>query len=122
MSVGTADTANGQEATGKKGWSVRESTSNGNGWYNSEAEDDEQDQEQDQDQDQAQSSQQQDGQRLSRASSTHSSANTASNTLNGNGKVSLDWREVGGWAFARRPSGRHISAAVKQSDRDRSFN
>lgn len=41
---------------------MRESTSNGNGWYNSEAEDDDQDQDQDQT----------DG-RLSRASSTRSS-------------------------------------------------
>ncbi|KAF9430797.1 hypothetical protein BGZ94_003847 [Podila epigama] len=32
----------------KAGWSVRESTSNGNGWYNSEAEDDEQDQDDEQ--------------------------------------------------------------------------
>ncbi|KAG0097364.1 hypothetical protein BGZ93_002896 [Podila epicladia] len=61
LSIGTTDTT--QETTsGKTGWSVRESTSNGNGWYNSEGEEDDQDQDQDQT----------DG-RLSRASSTRSS-------------------------------------------------
>ncbi|KAK3846612.1 MAG: ras guanine nucleotide exchange factor domain-containing protein [Linnemannia gamsii] len=64
-SMGNADTA------GQTGWSVRESTSNGNGWYNSEAEDDDQDQDQDQENDERT----QGGARLSRASSTHSSAN-----------------------------------------------
>ncbi|KAF9084459.1 hypothetical protein BGX23_010505 [Mortierella sp. AD031] len=68
-SMGTADTA------GQTGWSVRESTSNGNGWYNSEAEDDDQDQDQDQENDERA----QGGANLSRASSTHSSANKASN-------------------------------------------
>lgn len=56
---------------GQTGWSVRESTSNGNGWYNSEAEDDDQDQ----DQDNEDGERAQEGARLSRASSTHSSAN-----------------------------------------------
>jgi hypothetical protein len=56
---------------GQTGWSVRESTSNGNGWYNSEAEDDDQDQDQDQENDERAP----EGARLSRASSTHSSAN-----------------------------------------------
>lgn len=56
---------------GQTGWSVRESTSNGNGWYNSEAEDDDQDQDQDQENDERAP----EGGRLSRASSTHSSAN-----------------------------------------------
>lgn len=50
---------------------MRESTSNGNGWYNSEAEDDDQDQ----DQDNEDGERAQEGGRLSRASSTHSSAN-----------------------------------------------
>ncbi|KAF9092001.1 hypothetical protein BGX29_010653 [Mortierella sp. GBA35] len=68
-SMGTADTA------GQTGWSVRESTSNGNGWYNSEAEDDDQDQDQDHENDERA----QGGANLSRASSTHSSANKASN-------------------------------------------
>ncbi|KAF9925008.1 hypothetical protein FBU30_005142 [Linnemannia zychae] len=54
------------------GWSVRESTSNGNGWYNSEAEDDDQDQDQE-------GERGQEGAQLSRSSSTHSSANKASN-------------------------------------------
>ncbi|KAF9941850.1 hypothetical protein BGZ65_000936 [Modicella reniformis] len=70
---------------GRTGWSsVRESTSHGNGWYNSEAEDDDQDQYQDQDQDQDQEQDQdQDqeigqnqesrvGEGLSRTSSTRS--------------------------------------------------
>ncbi|KAG0052376.1 hypothetical protein BGZ83_002670 [Gryganskiella cystojenkinii] len=117
LSVGTADTAGGQEANGKKGWSsVRESTQNGNGWYNSEAEDDDQDQDQDQDQDAQEQQQQQNGQgRLSRASSTHSSANTANNTLNGNanGKAFADNASTTGsstdpaqtLATVRKPSG-----------------
>ncbi|CAO3569491.1 unnamed protein product [Mortierella alpina] len=64
-SVGTADTAGGNES-GRTGWSVRESTSNGNGWYNSEAEDDDQDQGTD-----VQEGQDDDEGRLSRASSTN---------------------------------------------------
>ncbi|KAG9321967.1 hypothetical protein KVV02_002850 [Mortierella alpina] len=69
---------------GRTGWSVRESTSNGNGWYNSEAEDDDQDQDQDQEQDdqgqgqdvdQVAQSQAEETGRVSRASSTHSSVN-----------------------------------------------
>jgi len=62
---------------GRTGWSVRESTSNGNGWYNSEAEDDDQDQDQDQDDqgqdqdvDQAAQSQAEENRSVSRASST----------------------------------------------------
>ncbi|GJJ73293.1 son of sevenless [Entomortierella parvispora] len=68
-SRGTTDTT-GQDGTGRRGgWSVRESTSNGNGWYNSEAEDDEQDQ--DDDDEEGQANKESDG-RLSRASSTQS--------------------------------------------------
>lgn len=53
---------------------MRESTSNGNGWYNSEAEDDDQDQDDDEDEDEdedGQANKESDG-RLSRASSTQS--------------------------------------------------
>ncbi|KAF9397234.1 hypothetical protein BGX21_009078 [Mortierella sp. AD011] len=54
-------------------WSVRQSTSNGNGWYNSEAEDDDQE---DQDQEQTQEgATHEGGSTLSRASSTRSSTN-----------------------------------------------
>ncbi|KAF9434632.1 hypothetical protein BGZ76_007689 [Entomortierella beljakovae] len=67
-SLGTADTA------GRTGWSVRESTSNGNGWYNSEAEDEDQDEEQDQEQTQ-EGHANEGGSALSRASSTRSSSN-----------------------------------------------
>lgn len=49
---------------------MRESTSNGNGWYNSEAEDDDQDQDDDEDED-GQANKESEG-RLSRASSTQS--------------------------------------------------
>ncbi|KAG0229944.1 hypothetical protein BGW42_001272 [Actinomortierella wolfii] len=70
MSMNTADTAN-QDGTGHRAWSVRQSTSNGNGWYNSEAEEDDQDQDQDdeKDPDHVQPA-------LSRASSTRSSAHS----------------------------------------------
>ncbi|KAG0206379.1 hypothetical protein BGX28_002142 [Mortierella sp. GBA30] len=82
MSTGAADTE-GQETGGRKGWSVRESTSNGNGWYNSEAEEDEQDQEHEQDheqdhvhgQDQTTQAQGEEAGRVSPASSSQSSAN-----------------------------------------------
>ncbi|KAG0253551.1 hypothetical protein DFQ27_007342 [Actinomortierella ambigua] len=69
-SLNTADTPN-QDGSGHQGWSVRQSTSNGNGWYNSEAEEDDQDQDQDEekDHDHAQRA-------LSRASSTRSSAHS----------------------------------------------
>ncbi|KAG9321591.1 hypothetical protein KVV02_001735 [Mortierella alpina] len=56
-----------EDQASRTGWSVRESTSNGNGWYNSEAEDDDQDQGTD-----AQDGQEDDENgRLSRASSTN---------------------------------------------------
>ncbi|KAI1315604.1 hypothetical protein EDD11_000614 [Mortierella claussenii] len=62
----------------KAGWSVRESTSNGNGWYNSEAEDEEQDAGQE-----AQEGQDEDDDgRLSVSSSNHHNADTSGSNIN----------------------------------------
>ncbi|KAI7828926.1 ras guanine nucleotide exchange factor domain-containing protein [Gamsiella multidivaricata] len=88
-SMGTAATGD-QEGSGKAGWSVRESTSNGNGWYNSEAEDEDQDAGQEiqegQDED--------DDGRLSVSSSNHHNANNLK-----------DASEAQTLAAVRKPSG-----------------
>ncbi|KAF9582247.1 hypothetical protein BGW38_000456 [Lunasporangiospora selenospora] len=69
-----------QDGTGKSksGWSVRESTSNGNGWYNSEAEDDEHDYDDD-NQDHAHEA----SGRVSRASSINDQKTSEITGLNG---------------------------------------
>ncbi|KAG0042697.1 hypothetical protein BGZ83_000175 [Gryganskiella cystojenkinii] len=80
QSRATTDTT-GQGRRGN--WSVRESTSNGNGWYNSEGEDDDQEQEEDEDNDHDQedgNGQKESDGRLSRASSTHSLPKETLNT------------------------------------------
>ncbi|KAF9903850.1 hypothetical protein EC991_003261 [Linnemannia zychae] len=94
-SMGTADT------TGQTGWSVRESTSNGNGWYNSEAEDDDQDQDQDQENDERA----QGGARLSRASSTHSSANNKASNGDAASTTGSSTDPAQTLASVRKPSG-----------------
>ncbi|KAG0327469.1 hypothetical protein BGZ99_007553 [Dissophora globulifera] len=101
MSLGTVDTNNQDATNHQAGWSVRESTSNGNGWYNSEAEDDDQDQ----DQDQAQEGRTHEGDsQLSRASSTHSSANNkASGDTASTAGSSTDPAQT--IATVRKPSG-----------------
>ncbi|KAF8976087.1 hypothetical protein BGZ46_008586, partial [Entomortierella lignicola] len=87
ISLSTVDIA------GRTGWSVRESTSNGNGWYNSDPEDDDQDQD---DQTQGHSS-------LSRASSTRSSANkTGGDTASTTGSSTDPAQTL---ATVRKPSG-----------------
>ncbi|KAF9327127.1 hypothetical protein BGZ91_001618 [Linnemannia elongata] len=94
-SMGTADTA------GQTGWSVRESTSNGNGWYNSEAEDDDQDQ----DQDNEDGERAQEGGRLSRASSTHSSANNKASNGDAASTTGSSTDPAQTLATVRKPSG-----------------
>ncbi|KAG0375337.1 hypothetical protein BGX24_009246 [Mortierella sp. AD032] len=94
-SMGNADTA------GQTGWSVRESTSNGNGWYNSEAEDDDQDQDQDQENDERT----QGGARLSRASSTHSSANNKASVGDAASTTGSSTDPAQTLATVRKPSG-----------------
>ncbi|KAG0341389.1 hypothetical protein BG004_006046 [Podila humilis] len=97
----SADTPN-PEPSGRAGWSVRESTSNGNGWYNSEAEDDDQEGGQDQDQDQEGQSQK-NGNVLSRASSTHSSGHKVAGDNSSTTGSTTDPAQT--LASVRKPSG-----------------
>ncbi|KAG0349743.1 hypothetical protein BG005_010717, partial [Podila minutissima] len=80
----------------RTGWSVRESTSNGNGWYNSEAEDD------DQEQGQEDQEEPQNGAHLSRASSTRSSGNKAGDNSSTTGSTTDPAQTL---ASVRKPSG-----------------
>ncbi|KAF9423163.1 hypothetical protein BGZ94_008390 [Podila epigama] len=92
-----------EDQASRAGWSVRESTSNGNGWYNSEVEDDEgQDQDQDQEHDH-EGQPQQNGSLLSRASSTHSSGNKAAGDNSSTTGSTTDPALT--LAAARKPSG-----------------
>ncbi|KAF9116944.1 hypothetical protein BGX27_008092 [Mortierella sp. AM989] len=104
VSMGTAATA---DETGKctwiwfimieyrkAGWSVRESTSNGNGWYNSDAEDEDQDAGQE-----TQEGQDDDDGRLSVSSSSQHNTN---NSING-GKDTSDPAQT--LAAVKKPSG-----------------
>ncbi|KAF9355908.1 hypothetical protein BGX26_005983, partial [Mortierella sp. AD094] len=96
-----------EDRASRTGWSVRESTSNGNGWYNSEAEDDDQDQDQeDQDQEQTQEgATHEGGSTLSRASSTHSSANNKASGGDSASTTGSSTDPAQTLATVRKPSG-----------------
>ncbi|KAG0330347.1 hypothetical protein BG000_011729, partial [Podila horticola] len=89
--------------TCRAGWSVRESTSNGNGWYNSEAEDD------DQEQGQEDQEEPQNGAHLSRASSTRSSGNKAGDNSSTTGSTTDPAQTL---ASVRKPS--HLAPTIPQ--------
>ncbi|KAF9184154.1 hypothetical protein BGZ51_003518 [Haplosporangium sp. Z 767] len=108
---------------GRTGWSVRQSTSNGNGWYNSEAEEDDQDLDQDQEQEQDKDAVQkqadqaldEEGVHLSRESSTRSSANNITNS-NSNDKGLLDGADTASSSGSAADPALPLTAVRKPSD------